>query len=173
MYESQIGDKFVLDLLVENRQPGPGYCGSDAGSGGGIQAAVLEGGRREAGRFAPVWRSESCSGSWEKAAEAGGRFKQAIVKHLKMVKPVSGSDALTGTLTRLGLDGAAACNAASFLRRQIVVTGGLPDDRTIVGGTVQRSYGKQSGHGARTVWETGQCTAVSSFAAYGQTVMRN
>ncbi len=110
---------------MENRQPGPGYCGSDAGSGGGSQAAVLEGGdeRQDASHQSGVRSAVPGAG---KRRRRPGKIKQAIVKHLKMVQPVSGSDALTGTLTRLGLDGAAACNAASFLRRQIVVTGGLP-----------------------------------------------
>ena len=85
----------------------------------------------------------------------------------------NGPDALTDALNRLGLDDAAACSAASFLRRQIDATGGLPDDRTIVVERFTDHTGSNQVYGACAVWKTGQCAAVASSSAYGQAIMRN
>lgn len=132
VYESQIGDKFVLGsfawkIVSQDRDTVV------------VTQVPAEGARL------PFWKGETRGRTLRtslafgrlfrelgKAAEAGEDQTGGDSQSSESDQLVSGSDALTGTLTRLGLDGAAACNAASFLRRQIVVTGGLPDDRTIV-----------------------------------------
>lgn len=113
VYESQIGDKFVLGsfawkIVSQDRDTVV------------VTQVPAEGARL------PFWKGET-RGRTLRTSLAFGRLFRELGKAAE-----NGPDALTDALNRLGLDDAAACNAASFLRRQIDATGGLPDDRTIV-----------------------------------------
>ena len=113
VYESQIGDKFVLGsfawkIVSQDRDTVV------------VTQVPAEGARL------PFWKGET-RGRTLRTSLAFGRLFRELGKAAE-----NGPDALTDALNRLGLDDAAACSAASFLRRQIDATGGLPDDRTIV-----------------------------------------
>lgn len=128
VYESQIGDKFVLGSFAWR------IVGQDRDTVIVTQAPV-EGARL------PFWKGET-RGRTLRTSLAFGRLFRELGKAAEETEAGAetetagpggmAGDKLMAELVRLGLDEAAAHHGASFLRRQIEATGGLPDDRTIV-----------------------------------------
>lgn len=111
VYESRIGDKFVLgsfswkivrmdrDTVVVTQVPADG--------------ARL-----------PFWKGETRGRALKTSLEFG--------KIMGRLEKASEDGQLSEALEALGLDHAAADTASGFLKRQIAVTGGLPSDKTIL-----------------------------------------
>lgn len=116
VYESRIGDKFVLGsfawkIVSQDRDTVV------------VTQVPAEGARL------PFWKGET-RGRTLRTSQAFGRLFRELSKAAEAGKDPSNS--LTDVLNRLGLDEVSVSSAASFLRRQIDATGGLPDDRTII-----------------------------------------
>lgn len=112
VYESRIGDRFVLGSFAWK------IVGQDR------DTVVVTQAPAEGARL-PFWKGETRGRSLRTSLAFGRLFR-------KLGKAAWEDDRLMAELSRLGLDEAAAGSAAAFLKRQIAVTGGLPDDRTIV-----------------------------------------
>lgn len=111
VYESRIGDKFMLGSFGWRivRQDRDSVI---------VTRAPAEGARL------PFWKGET-----------GGRSLRTSLAFGKIAASLEQAERdgrLLEELSALGLDEAAAANAAGFLRRQIEATGGLPDDKTIL-----------------------------------------
>lgn len=111
VYESQIGDKFMLGSFGWRivRQDKDSVI---------VTQAPAEGARL------PFWKGETKGRSL--------RTSLAFGKILRELERALSEGKLPEQLGALGLDEAAAEHAAGFIRRQIQATGGLPDDRTII-----------------------------------------
>ena len=111
VYETQKGDRFILGAFawkVTN-------IGRDTVT---VVQAPVEGARL------PFWKGELKGRNKETGAAFGAIFRR--------LQEAEGDGRLKEALAELGLDGSAQELAAGYLRRQIVATGGLPDDRTIL-----------------------------------------
>lgn len=111
VYESQIGDKFMLGSFGWRivRQDKDSVI---------VTQAPAEGARL------PFWKGET-KGRSLRTSLAFGRI-------LRELERAESEGKLPEQLGTLGLDEAATEHAAGFIRRQIQATGGLPDDRTII-----------------------------------------
>ena len=146
VYESQIGDKFMLgsfgwrivrqDKDSVYRHPGCRRRGPDCPSGKG---------RPRDAPCGPAWHLAEFYGNWSEAVSEQGSCRKSWAA--------------------LGLDEAAAEHAAGFIRRQIQATGGLPDDRTIIVEHFRDQHGQPPGDGPRTVRAAGQRAPVASGTA--------
>ncbi|MCI8355787.1 MAG: DEAD/DEAH box helicase [Lachnospiraceae bacterium] len=111
VYETQKGDRFILGAFawrVVN-------IGRDTVT---VTKAQVEGARL------PFWKGE-----------IKGRDKETGIcfgRMLRSFQEAEDGGKLAEKLEALGLDEAASKLSAEYLRRQIAVTGGLPDDRTII-----------------------------------------
>ena len=111
VYETQKGDRFILGAFawkVIN-------IGRDTVT---VTQTPVEGAKL------PFWKGE-LKGRNKETGVAFGRI-------LRSLQEAENDGRLTEALAGLGLDEAAQELAAGYLRRQIVATGGLPDDRTII-----------------------------------------
>ena len=111
VYESRIGDKFVLGsfawkILRMDRDTVI------------VTQAPAEGARL------PFWKGEIKGRALKTSLEFG--------KIMGSLEDAARTGNLTEELSRLGLDEAAADTAAGYLKRQMEVTEGLPSDRTIL-----------------------------------------
>lgn len=111
VYESRIGDKFVLGsfawkILRMDRETVI------------VTQAPADGARL------PFWKGETKGRDWKTSLAFG--------KIMGRLEKAAGDKRLLEELALLGLDSAAADNASGFLKRQIAATGGLPDDHTII-----------------------------------------
>lgn len=111
VYESQIGDKFMLGSFGWRivRQDKDAVI---------VTQAPAEGARL------PFWKGEIKGRSL--------RTSQAFGHIMGELERAEAEGALQERLADLGLDEAAAEHAAGFIRRQIQAVGGLPDHRTII-----------------------------------------
>lgn len=111
VYETQKGDRFILGAFawkVVN-------IGRDTVT---VTQAPMEGARL------PFWKGE-----------LKGRNKETGIYFGKILRQLSKAEArgkLADALAELGLDESAVLLSEGYLKRQIAVTGGLPDDRTIL-----------------------------------------
>ena len=113
VYESQIGDRFLLGAFawrIMRQDKDTVY----------VAPAQVEGARL------PFWKGE-IKGRALRTSRAFGR----IMRELENCAEDS-EESLLKELYRLGLDETAAETASGFLSRQIEATGGLPDDKTIL-----------------------------------------
>ena len=111
VYESQKGDRFILGSFawkVVN-------ISRDTVT---VPQAPVEGARL------PFWKGE-IKGRNKRTGEAFGRMFHTLQEACQDGK-------LPDALARLGLDESAVSLASDYLQRQIKITGGLPDDRTII-----------------------------------------
>lgn len=111
IYESRLGDRFLLGSFAWR------IVGQDKDTVVVTQAPI-EGARL------PFWKGETKGRSLQTSRTFGrimGRLGAAYEK-----------GTLIDELCQMGLDEPACESTADFLRRQIVATGGLPDDRTIL-----------------------------------------
>lgn len=111
VYESQIGDKFVLGSFawrITRQDKDTVY----------VSQVPADGARL------PFWKGE-IKGRPLRTSLAFGRLMRSL-------EEADEEGNLEKRLTDLGLDDAACLDAAGFLKRQIAATGGLPDDRTII-----------------------------------------
>lgn len=111
VYESQIGDRFVLgsfawQIVRQDRD------------------SVIVRQTDPAGARLPFWKGETKGRSLKTCLEFGGIFGR--------LERAYEAGELEQELEMLGLDKAAALNAAGFLRRQMEAAEGLPDDRTVL-----------------------------------------
>lgn len=111
VYESQRGDRFLLGAFAWK------VTGISRDTVTVTQASA-EGARL------PFWKGELKGRSRETGAAFG--------TILRSLQEAENDGRLVETLGELGLDESARELAAGYLRRQIAVTGGLPDDRTII-----------------------------------------
>lgn len=111
VYESQIGDRFMLGSFAWRivRQDRDTVV---------VTQAPVQGARL------PFWKGET-RGRTLKTSLAFGKM-------LGLLEKAWEDKRLTEELERLGMDEAAAMNAAGFLQRQIGAAEGLPDDRTVL-----------------------------------------
>lgn len=113
VYESQIGDRFLLGAFawrIMRQDKDTVY----------VAPAQVEGARL------PFWKGE-IKGRALRTSRAFGR----IMRELENCAEDS-EESLLKELYRLGLDETAAETASGFLSRQIEATGGLPDDKTVL-----------------------------------------
>lgn len=111
VYETRLGDRFILGAFawkVTN-------IGRDAVT---VVQAPVEGARL------PFWKGE-LKGRNKETGIAFGRI-------LRQLQEAEEGGRLREALAGLGLDDTASKAAEGYLKRQIEVTGGLPDDRTIL-----------------------------------------
>ncbi|MGN0402163.1 MAG: DEAD/DEAH box helicase [Acetatifactor sp.] len=111
VYETHRGDKFILGAFawqVTN-------ISRDTVS---VVQAPVEGAKL------PFWKGELKGRDKETGIEFGRIYRK--------LQEAEGDGRLTEVLGELGLDESASSLAAGYLRRQIDVTGGLPDDRTMI-----------------------------------------
>ncbi len=121
VYETQKGDRFILGSFgwkVTN-------IGRDTVT---VTQAPVEGARL------PFWKGE-LKGRGRETGEAFGRI-------LRSLQEAEENGALEKALAGLGLDASASMLASGYLKRQIAVTGTLPDDRTVL----VEHFKDQSGH---------------------------
>lgn len=111
VYESQIGDKFMLGSF------GWQIARMDKDTVV-VRQVAAEGARL------PFWKGET-KGRSLRTSLAFGRMLGSLARAHEEGK-------LSEALGELGLDEAAVSHAAGFLKRQIEATGGLPDDRTVI-----------------------------------------
>lgn len=111
VYETQKGDRFILGSFGWKVV----HIGRDTVT---VTQAPVEGARL------PFWKGE-LKGRGKETGEAFGRI-------LRSLQEASESGRLEAALGRLGLDESAAMLASGYLKRQIEVTGVLPDDKTII-----------------------------------------
>lgn len=111
VYETQKGDRFILGSFGWKVV----HIGRDTVT---VTQAPVEGARL------PFWKGE-LKGRGKETGEAFGRI-------LRSLQEAAENGRLEDTLGRLGLDESAAMLASGYLKRQIEVTGVLPDDKTII-----------------------------------------
>lgn len=111
VYESQIGDKFMLGSF------GWQIARMDKDTVV-VRQVAAEGARL------PFWKGET-KGRSLRTSRAFGHMLGDLARAHEEGK-------LAEALGELGLDEAAVSHAAGFLKRQIEATGGLPDDRTVI-----------------------------------------
>lgn len=111
VYETRLGDRFILGAFAWKVT----YIGRDTVT---VVQAPVEGARL------PFWKGE-LKGRNRETGAAFGRI-------LRRLQEAEGDRRLEDALKELGLDESASGLAAGYLRRQIGITGGLPDDRTIL-----------------------------------------
>lgn len=111
VYESRIGDKFTLGSFGWQimRQDKDTVI---------VSPAPAQGARL------PFWKGETGGRSLRTGMAFGGIMRE--------LERAAQDGKLTEALGALGLDEAAAINAAEFLERQLAVTGGLPTDTTVI-----------------------------------------
>lgn len=111
VYESRIGDKFTLGSFGWQiiRQDKDTVI---------VSPAPAQGARL------PFWKGETGGRSLRTGIAFGGILRE--------LERAAQDGKLTEALGALGLDEAAAINAAEFLERQLAVTGGLPTDTTVI-----------------------------------------
>ena len=113
VYESRVGDRFLLGSF------GWKIVGQDK------DTVFVEPASAASARL-PFWHGE-IRGRGKKTGIAFGKMLGALEKAQNR-----GGEALLSALAGLGLDDAAAQNAADFLNRQIAATGCLPGDKTVL-----------------------------------------
>lgn len=111
VYESRIGDKFTLgsfgwQILRQDRDNVI------------VSPAPAQGARL------PFWKGETGGRSLRTGMAFGGILRE--------LERAAWDGRLAEALKGLGLDEAAAINAAEFLERQLAATGGLPTDTTVI-----------------------------------------
>lgn len=111
VYETQKGDRFILGSFGWKVT----QIGRDTVT---VTQAPVEGARL------PFWKGE-LKGRGKETGIAFGRI-------LRTLQEAAESGGLENALGALGLDESASMLAAGYLKRQIAVTGTLPDDRTII-----------------------------------------
>ena len=121
VYETRLGDRFILGAFAWRVV----HIGRDFVT---VTQAPAEGARL------PFWKGE-IKGRDKETGTAFGRI-------LRSLGEASGGGRLQEALEELGLNQAAAVPAAEYLMRQIAVTGGLPDDRTILAEHFRDQSGK-------------------------------
>ena len=121
VYETQKGDRFILGSFGWKVV----HIGRDTVT---VTQAPVEGARL------PFWKGE-LKGRGRETGEAFGRI-------LRLLQEAAENGNLEKELSRLGLDESAVMLASGYLKRQIAVTGGLPDDKTIL----VEHFKDQSGH---------------------------
>lgn len=111
VYETRLGDRFILGAFAWRVT----HIGRDTVT---VVQAPVEGARL------PFWKGE-LKGRNRETGAAFGRI-------LRQLQEAERDGRLEDGLQELGLDESASGLAAGYLRRQMGVTGGLPDDRTIL-----------------------------------------
>lgn len=111
VYETQKGDRFILGAFGWKVV----HIGRDTVT---VTQAPVEGARL------PFWKGE-LKGRGKETGEAFGRILRALQEAADIGR-------LEGALAKLGLDESASMLASGYLKRQIEVTGVLPDDKTII-----------------------------------------
>ncbi len=111
VYETQKGDRFILGSFGWKVV----QIGRDTVT---VTKASVEGARL------PFWKGE-LKGRGKETGEAFGRI-------LRSLQEAAENGCLEKALEKLGLDESASMPASGYLKRQIAVTGTLPDDRTIL-----------------------------------------
>lgn len=111
VYETQKGDRFILGSFGWKVV----HIGRDTVT---VTQAPVEGARL------PFWKGE-LKGRGKETGEAFGRI-------LRSLQEAEESGRLEEALSRLGLDESASMLASGYLKRQMEVTGVLPNDKTII-----------------------------------------
>lgn len=111
VYETQKGDRFILGAFGWKVV----HIGRDTVT---VTQAPVEGARL------PFWKGE-LKGRGKETGEAFGRI-------LRGLQEAADGGVLEKALAGLGLDESASMLASGYLKRQIEMTGTLPDDRTII-----------------------------------------
>lgn len=121
VYETQKGDRFILGSFGWKVV----HIGRDTVT---VTQAPVEGARL------PFWKGE-LKGRGRETGEAFGKI-------LRSLQEAAENGGLEKELAGLGLDESASMLASGYLKRQIAVTGALPDDKTIL----VEHFRDQSGH---------------------------
>lgn len=111
VYETRLGDRFLLGAFAWKVT----HIGRESVT---VTQTSMEGAR------IPFWKGELKGRSKETGMLFGRMFRE--------LREAEEDGRLEEALGELGLDQAASLLAAGYLRRQMAVTGGLPDDRTIL-----------------------------------------
>lgn len=152
VYESYIGDRFLLGAFgwkMVNKdkdtvyvEPAPADSARVPFWKGEIKGRSLKTSKAFGGMLRMLSRAAETEMAMESANDGGSAGTASPCPDPDSATQPSDSNALLEQqpgsgilfeqLSVMGLDGAAAKNAADFIKRQVAATGALPDDRTII-----------------------------------------